>query len=82
MSLAVAPSERTKIDLLRRHGYKYNIERGAYVNRQSRKVMSEEFVEDRPGAGVESEDQNLVVAGGGRGGCFLRGGADRESPKK
>ena len=53
MALAVAQGRQAKIDLLRRHGYKFNIERISYVNRETRKVFSDVFVEDHDEAEIE-----------------------------
>jgi len=38
----------TKERLLKEAGYRYNFDRMAYINRQTKKVFAEETVEDRP----------------------------------
>jgi hypothetical protein len=53
MLMPVAQDSRTKVDLLRRYGYKFNIERVAFVNRETRKVFSQEFVDAHDESEIE-----------------------------
>jgi hypothetical protein len=53
MPQAIAQDRKAKLDLLSRHGYKFNIEMASYVNRETRKVFSYEFVDDNDDVEIE-----------------------------
>ena len=50
---AIAQNRKANVDLLRRHGYKFNVDRSCYVNREFRKVFSYKFVDERDEGEIE-----------------------------